>query len=107
VRSWNGEHTSRLGIDSLMKNPLRHDTHGTRDIHSTHDTHSTTVQRDRASLQVRDRAGDLSPNHADHAWKHMQQDVDPDCARDPGSDLVADWELEAAAEGGRRMESVR
>ena len=30
-------------------------------------------------------------------WRHMQQDVDPDCARDPGSDLRADWELEGAA----------
>ena len=57
-----------------MKNPFKHHTHG------------TTLQHPQA----------LGGSH-EHTWRHMQQDVDPDCVRDPGSDLKASWDLEGAA----------
>jgi hypothetical protein len=58
----------------MMKNPFRHHAHG-----------DTTQHRENA--------------HGTPAedWQHMQQDVDPDCVRDPGSDLIASWNLEHSA----------
>jgi hypothetical protein len=40
-------------------------------------------------------------------WRHMQADVDPDCVRDPGSDLWASWDLEGAADDALRADEWR
>jgi hypothetical protein len=61
-----------------MKNPFRH-----------HQAHGGTLE----APPVPDTPAELLGEH----WHHTQADVDPDCARDPGSDLRADWELEGAA----------
>jgi len=61
-----------------MKNPFRHH----------HRAHGDTLEAPR----VPDTPAELFGEH----WRHMQKDVDPDCVRDPGSDLKASWELEGA-----------
>ena len=62
----------------MMKNPFRHHhvSGGTLEVPGVPDTPAELFQE---------------------PWKHLPQDVDHDCARDPGSDLRADWELEGAA----------
>lgn len=64
-----------------MKNPFKH-----------HREHGDTLE----VPHVPDTPAELLQGH----WKHMQRDIDPDCARDPGSDLRADWEMEGAAAEG-------
>lgn len=94
-----------------MKNPLRHHARSTKvQAPKVPDTPAELLDdgipmamADPGSLRLPGRLGHPSPNEREHAWKHMQQDVDPDCARDPGSDLAADWDLEAAALGGHRV----
>lgn len=66
-----------------MKNPFRH--------HQDHAPGDTLE-----APHVPDSPAELFEEAAGH-WKHMQRDVDPDCVRDPGSDLLASWELEGAA----------
>jgi hypothetical protein len=66
----------------MMKNPFRHH-------HQQHAAPGDTL----AAPRVPDTPAELFEGH----WKHLPQDVDHDCARDPGSDLHADWELEGAA----------
>ena len=61
-----------------MKNPFRH-----------HQAPGGTLEAPR----VPDTPVELLGEH----WHHMQADVDPDCVRDPGSDLLASWQLEGAA----------
>jgi hypothetical protein len=61
-----------------MKNPFRH-----------HQAPGGTIEAPRVPDSPAELLGE--------PWHHTQQDVDPDCARDPGSDLRADWELEGAA----------
>ena len=63
-----------------MKNPFRH---------QPHPAPGGTLEAPR----VPDTPAELLGEH----WGHAQQHVDPDCARDPGSDLAVDWELEGAA----------
>lgn len=63
----------------MMKNPFRH-----------HPPSGDTIE---LVPGVPDTPAELLEGH----WKHLPQDVDHDCARDPGSDLRADWELEGAA----------
>jgi len=65
-------------IDSTMKNPFRH-----------HQAPAGTLEAPR----VPETPAELLGEH----WHHMQKDVDPDCVRDPGSDLLASWQLEGAA----------
>jgi hypothetical protein len=94
-----------------MKNPLRnHARSATVQASSAPDTPAAPLDKGRSSVmpdpsshRLRGHIGELSSNKIAFAWIRMQQDVDPDCARDPGSDLTADWELEAAAVGGRRV----
>jgi hypothetical protein len=64
-----------------MKNPFRHHTHG------------STLEAPR----VPDTPAELLEGGDEHAWHHMRNDVDPDCVRDPGSDLKASWDLEGSA----------
>ncbi|HWG27620.1 hypothetical protein [Actinospica sp.] len=66
----------------MMKNPFRH---------QHHDAPGGTLEAPR----VPDSPAELIEGEGH--WKHPRQDVDHDCARDPGSDLRADWELEGAA----------
>jgi hypothetical protein len=72
-----------------MKNPFRHrQAHGgTLDAPSVPDTPAEL----------------LGEEH----WHHMRPDVDPDCERDPGSDLTASWELEGAAAEEEFLETGR
>jgi hypothetical protein len=59
----------------MMKNPFKHHAHGDTATRDRHDAPDATAED----------------------WQHMQQDVDPDCVRDPGSDLIASWNLEHSA----------
>jgi hypothetical protein len=55
--------------------------------------------------------GQQEPVHAavveNSHWHHMQANVDPDCVRDPGSDLWASWDLEGAADDALRADEWR
>lgn len=73
-----------------MKLPFRH--------HSSPDASSPTRSTaDASSAALLDRPASPTGTAGAHPWHHMQQDVDPDCVRDPGSDLIASWDLESAA----------
>lgn len=77
-----------------MKNPFRHHAHDQAHPYA----HGDTLQAPR----VPDTPEELlkladSGNAEEHAWHRMRRDVDPDCVRDPGSDLKASWDLEGAA----------
>lgn len=75
-----------------MRNPFRHHGHGGAVAEDERaQTPGTT------SAEPPPEAAGAPSTHDPHSWQHMQQDVDPDCVRDPGSDLVASWNLEHAA----------
>lgn len=88
-----------------MKNPFRHHTQTTTmQPPRVPDTPAELLDEamppampDPHSVRVPEHPGELVDDMHGHVWRHMQQDVDPDCARDPGSDLKASWELEGAA----------
>ena len=61
-----------------MRNPFRH-----------HQAPGGTIEAPRVPDTPAELLGE--------PWRHTQADVDHDCARDPGSDLRADWLLEGAA----------
>ena len=88
-----------------MRNPFKQHAHGsTIQTPPVSDTPAGLLNAgmpaampDPGLLHVPERTGVPSRTDAAHAWNHMRPDVDPDCARDPGSDLAADGKLEKAA----------
>ena len=81
------------------KNPFRHHAHSGNTLEAPRTPEPATASAP-ASAPSSDPASATDPGSAAsgaHPWHHMQQDVDPDCVRDPGSDLMASWSLEHAA----------
>ena len=75
------------------KNPFRHHAHSGNTLEAPRTPEPATASAP-ASASATDPGSAAS---GAHPWHHMQQDVDPDCVRDPGSDLMASWSLEHAA----------
>lgn len=81
-----------------MKLPFRHHSSPATPSRAAPSTGASSPSGASSSAALLDRPASPPTGTAGaHPWHHMQQDVDPDCVRDPGSDLIASWDLESAA----------